>query len=217
MRIPSSAFIPLSLLLIAGIVFFTLSFGPRKGVQDQRPLGGLKDFGRLPDFSLIERSGRTVSLSDLQDRTWIANFIYTSCKESCPQQSAEIARLQVDLAGWPQVQLVSITVDPERDQPEILARYADRYGADPNRWLFLTGDKTEIYRLAQEGFRLSAAPASSAEAPDIILHSSRFVLVDGQAHIRGYYHSNDAEDLRQLRKDIETLVTNDPLVGKGAA
>ena len=79
MRIPSRAFIPLSLLLIAGIVFFTLSFGPRKGVQDQRPLGGLKDFGRLPDFSLIERSGRTVSLSDLQDRTWIANFIYTSC------------------------------------------------------------------------------------------------------------------------------------------
>ncbi|MFQ5917074.1 MAG: SCO family protein, partial [Candidatus Binatia bacterium] len=111
------------------------------------------------------------------------------------------------LAHEATLRLLSITVDPERDTLQVLSRYADRFGADPQRWLFLTGEKEEIYRLAQQGFRLSAAPVSNGEGKNdtAIIHSSRFVLLDDKAQIRGYYDSNDAQALRHLRRDLRTL------------
>jgi protein SCO1/2 len=182
---------------------------PRQGGWDQRPLEGLGTFGAVPEFSLVERSGRHVKLSDFQGKIWLANFIYTNCKDSCPLQSAEIAKLQNEMENRSGFEFVSISVDPEHDTPEVLSRYAERFKADPQRWLFLTGDKSEIYRLAQEGFRLSAVPASEKEAQetDVILHSSRFVLVDGKGQIRGYYDSTDAEAVKRLRHDIRVLLS----------
>jgi protein SCO1/2 len=123
--------------------------------RGERGLEGLQVFGTLPDFSFVERSGRTVSLADLRGKVWIANFIYTHCTDTCPLQSARLAALQDDFAGERDLRLVSITVDPARDTPKVLAEYAARYGADPDRWLFLTGEKQAIYALAQQGFYLS--------------------------------------------------------------
>lgn len=183
----------------------------RQGGWDEKPLEGLKNFGVVPDFSLIERSGKPLRLVDLRDKIWIANFIYTNCKDTCPLQSAEMARLQNDLVDKTDVKLVSISVDPERDTPQALSRYAERFKADPDRWLFLTGEKREIYRIAQEGFRLSAVPASDVgqENNDSILHSTRFVLVDSKAQIRGYYQSTDAEAMKRLSRDLKTLLGKD--------
>ena len=183
------------------------SGGINQGSSDERPLEGLKKFGRVPDFSLIERSGKRVTLFDLKEKPWVVDFIYTRCKDTCPLQSAQMARLQADLANTDDLKLVSISVDPEWDSPEVLSQYAERFKADPERWLFLTGDKKEIYRLAQEGFRLSAVPASDG-AENVFIHSSRFVLVDQQRQIRGYYDSQDPEALRRLRKDAASLLTN---------
>jgi cytochrome oxidase Cu insertion factor (SCO1/SenC/PrrC family) len=129
--------------------------------RGDRDLEGLQVFGTLPDFSLTERSGRHVTLADLQGKVWIANFIYTHCTDTCPLQSACLAKLQDDFAGEQDLRLVSITVDPERDTPKVLAEYASRFGADPNRWVFLTGEKQAIYALAQQGFFLSV------EAPEV--------------------------------------------------
>ena len=125
--------------------------------RDTRPLEGLKVFGTVPDFSLIQRDGRRVTLADLRGKVWIANFIYTHCTETCPLQSAQMARLQADLSAEANVRLVSFTVDPEQDTPDTLSEYATRFGADRERWLFLTGEKRVIYALALEGFRLSVA------------------------------------------------------------
>ena len=215
----------LLLLLLAGVVGVAVWTwqGPsiRSGVSEERPLEGLRVFGVVPDFSLIERSGRRVKLSDLRGKVWIANFIYTHCPDTCPLQSAQMARLQGDFATEGDLRLVSITVDPERDTREVLSQYANRFGADPDRWLFLTGEKGAIYRLAQEGFRLSvvdpeervegrlfeprSALAHHGETGKQFIHSSRFVLVDRQARIRGYYQSTDDEALQRLRKDVRTL------------
>ena len=123
--------------------------------EGERQLEGLQVFGTLPDFSLIERNGRRVTLADLRGKVWIGNFIYTHCTDTCPLQSARMARLQGDLRAEPDVRLVSITVDPERDTPKVLVEYAARFGADPGRWLFLTGEKQAIYALSQQGFHLS--------------------------------------------------------------
>ncbi len=125
--------------------------------RETRPLEGLQNFGTVPDFSLIQRDGRRVTLADLRGKVWIANFIYTHCTDTCPLQSSQMARLQAELKAEPNVRFVSITVDPEQDTPETLSEYATRFGADRERWLFLTGNKRAIYALAVEGFRLSVA------------------------------------------------------------
>jgi len=205
-------FLAIAIAAALGAAVWTgLRVWPRQGGWDERPLEGLKNFGAVPDFSLMERSGKPFGLVDLHDKIWIANFIYTNCKDTCPLQSAEMAGLQNDLADKADIKLVSISVDPERDTPQALSRYAERFKADPDRWLFLTGEKREIYRLAQEGFRLSAVPASNAgqENDASILHSARFVLVDGKAQIRGYYQSTDAEAMKRLRRDLKKLLRRD--------
>ncbi|MCH7812911.1 MAG: SCO family protein, partial [Planctomycetes bacterium] len=99
----------------------------------------------------------------------------------------------------PDVRLVSFSVDPERDTPRVLRRYAERYGADPERWLFLTGDEALIRAVAVEGFKLGSMD-------DLILHSAKFALVDRTGAIRGYYDSGDADVVSRLAADIRGLV-----------
>lgn len=199
------------LILYVLVVFIGVAVGNwqsgriNQGSSDERPLEGLKEFGKVPDFTLIERGGKRFGLSDLQGKAWVIDFIYTRCKDTCPLQSAQMAKLQADLGNNDDVKLVSISVDPAWDSPEVLSQYAKRFKADPERWFFLTGDKKSIYRLAQEGFRLSAVPASDG-AENVFIHSSRFMLVDPQEIIRGYYDSNDMEALNRLRRDVKTVL-----------
>ena len=210
----------------------------------------------LPDFQLLERSGRAFGLSDLRRKVWVANLFFAHCTDTCPLETAEMAKLQAEFAGEPEFRLVSISVDPERDTPQVLARYADQNGADSGRWLFLTGHKETIFRLAREGFKLSVedaptertAPREPAYEPrqgehrgrpepakrgadrsnpqgkvlrDMLgptivwahhveaegpIHSARFVLVDRQARIRGYFASGDAEALQGLRQAITRVL-----------
>ncbi len=202
--------------------------------QTQGALEKLEVYGRVPDFSLIERSGRRVTLADVLGKVWIADFFYTECTDTCPLQSAHMARLQADFAGERDLRFVSISVDPEHDTPEVLSEYAARFRADPERWLFLTGRRDAIYRLAVDGFRLGVvdqgqkaqgapgrdrawlgpAPAWAHPVPNPerkpIIHSSRFVLVDRQAQIRGYYHGTDRESLERLRKNVRIVLREKP-------
>ncbi len=182
-------------------------------------------YGEVPDFALMERSGRRVTRADLLGKVWIATFIYTQCTETCPLQSAQVARLQAEFAGEEALRLVSITVDPERDTPAVLARYAERYAADPVRWLFLTGEKRAIYHLAKEGFHLGVvdpddqakagsplrwlepAPALATHgSKGLIMHSPRLVLVDRQGRIRAYHRPDDAPSLERLRQNVRTVL-----------
>ena len=185
----------LSLGIILG-TFFWLKLAPRPGLTgwDAKPLEGLQRYGSVPQFSLVERSGKTTTLADLRGSIWIADFIYTTCQDTCPMQTAEMAQLQEQWKDRAGLKLVSFSVDPEKDTTEVLSRYANRYKADSQRWLFLTGPKEEISRLVQEGFRLSAVALSSDGKKDsVIMHSPRFVLIDKQAEIRGYYDSRDQQ------------------------
>lgn len=172
----------------------------------QPALEQLARYGPAPDFSLVERSGRAVSARDLRGQVWIADFIYTKCRDTCPLQSRSMAALQSDLKAHGYVRSVSITVDPLTDTPSLLSQYADRYGADPERWLFLTGEVREIRRIVQDGFRLSAAPVDGQTADPVVFHSARFVLVDRDGEIRGYYDSNDPQALRRLRENARSLL-----------
>jgi protein SCO1 len=177
--------------------------------SEEHPLEGLKQFGSVPQFSLIERSGRRITLSHLRGKVWMVNFIYTNCPDTCPLQSAQLRQIQDDFAGEKDLRLVSITVDPARDTPEVLSEYASRFHADPERWLFLTGEKDSIYNFATDGFRLGAAELPHEKGPEsgaTHTHSPRFVLVDREAQIRGYYVSTDPEAMKRLRRDLKVLL-----------
>jgi len=179
----------------------------KQGGWEEKPLEGLKVYGTVPEFSLLERRGHQINLSDLKGKIWVADFIYTNCRDTCPIQSAQMKLIQDEFTNEKNLRLVSITVDPDRDTPMVLRNYAKRFGASPDRWLFLTGEREQLYRLAQEGFRLSAVPVSRDEgASSIIAHSSRFVLVDSEARIRGYFHGTDKDAVVRLRRDLKALL-----------
>ena len=191
-------------LVIAAIVIANIrSFvhRPSEAPESASPLSRLTVHHQLPDFALTNQHGGAMSLTDLGGKVWVADFIFTSCATICPPMTDEMARLQDEFASEPELRFVSFSVDPARDTPEALARYADSFGADGSRWSFLTGEKASIYRLAQDGFNLAAGHQGSE-----ILHSTRFVLVDGQGKVRGYYDSRSKANLRHLRRDIKTLL-----------
>ncbi|MGH7847963.1 MAG: SCO family protein [Candidatus Binatia bacterium] len=196
-------------VLIGGALWTSQSRRVTGGGWEEKPLEGLQVFGQVPQFNLTERSGVAVTVADLKGKISVVNFIYTSCPDTCPLQSAEIRDLQEGFAQASAVRFFSITVDPQRDTPQVLRKYAARFKADSERWLFLTGNKEDIHRLAQEGFHLSAAEIPHAHRPPsgaTHAHSPRFVLVDRKAQIRGYYSSTDKEALARLRRDLERLV-----------
>lgn len=213
--------------VIAAGIWSAIQQAPPRQMGVTGPASRPPVYGTVPDFSLQERSGRPFQLSDLQGHIWIANFMFTSCPDVCPLITAKMAGLQADLQGMPSVRLVSITVDPERDTPAALVRYAERFGADPERWLFLTGEKASIYRLAREGFHLSVIDAHEASShlsrsplgPALALahhagvrdvtHATRVVLVDGRARIRGYYDANEEEALLRLRQHVLPLLRDE--------
>lgn len=156
----------------------------------------------LPDFAFTERSGRVVQRADLLGHVWIADLIFTSCAGPCPVMSAHMRTLQHDLAKIAPLRLVSFSVDPARDTPEVLRAYADRYEADRERWLFLTGPMEAVFDLAIDGFKITV---EQARQEGQIIHDTRFILVDPRGDIRGYYDSASADDLQRLRQDAAIL------------
>lgn len=160
-------------------------------------------YGKVPDFKLTERSTRQVTRQDLAGQVWVADFIFTHCAGICPTMSANMQKLQERLPK--EVRLVSFSVDPTNDTPEVLTEYAKRYNADPDRWLFLTGDPETIQKLSIGGFKLALDSSSGTEA-EPITHSSRFALVDQDGHIRGYYGTEDVGALDRLVADVKNLL-----------
>jgi protein SCO1/2 len=176
---------------------------------EERPLEGLQIFGAVPEFSFTETNGRRVTLAELKGKVWIVNFIYTNCPDTCPVQSAQMRQIQEDFQKEKDLRLVSITVDPTRDTPQVLSQYAKRFSADLARWFFLTGEKERIHNFAQNGFRLGAVELPHEKRPEsgaTHTHSPRFVLVDRDAQIRGYYVSTDAEAMTRMRRDLKVLL-----------
>jgi cytochrome oxidase Cu insertion factor (SCO1/SenC/PrrC family) len=161
----------------------------------------LDDLGAVADFHLTERSGRSVSLSDLHGKIWIASFVFTRCTGPCPQVTGTMARVQAEFGEKNDIQLVSFTVDPDRDSLADLREYADHFGADKDRWLFLTGPKEVIDPLCEKGFGLGLQREDGKE----LTHSTRLVLVDRYGHKRGYFDGRTVDDSGQPIDDLPRL------------
>ncbi len=182
---------------IAGLTWWT-RFGP--GAVPPPPV-----LSEVPDFTLTAQDGSALSREDLLGAPWVADLVFTRCVLACPVMSGKMAILDRELPDG--VRLVSITVDPEHDQPAVLGEYAEKFGAS-DRWLFLTGPRDQIAQLAGEGLRLGYdpnPPLVPLEPGDNIYHSTRFVLLDDQARVRGYYETTEGDEMDTLRRDLRAL------------
>jgi protein SCO1/2 len=155
-------------------------------------------YGNVPDFRLISQTGAPFERASLNGKIWVADFIFTHCTTSCPRMSSQMARVQSFMAEFPDVRLVSFSVDPQHDTPEALAVYARRYQAQPGRWFFLTGDQKTLDALDRRSFMLGDVDGS-------LEHSTRFVLVDRRGRIRAYYGAAQDDPSPGLIVDIRRL------------
>ena len=142
---------------------------------------------RLVDFTLTDRTGRTVTQADLAGKILVVNFVFTSCSLSCRAVNDRMAEIQGLLGDAEDVRLVSLTVDPRTDTPSVLSKFADGFHADTNRWLFLTGNKTELYGLIETSF-ISKSPELEPFIPGGFASTDRIMLVDGNGLVRGSFN-----------------------------
>ena len=167
--------------------------------------------GPVADFALLNQDARAITLADLSNHVWVADIIFTRCAGSCPVMSQSMKSLQDSLPSASRVKLVTLTTDPDFDTPPVLKKYAERFGADSNRWMFLTGTKAEIGRLAAYSLKLSAVPVKPEDQQnpaDLFVHSTIFVIVDKQTRLRGTFETQgDGVDWTNVQPRIIATVS----------
>jgi protein SCO1 len=189
-------------LVTAGLLFWL------RQVEVQRLKSReLSAYGTVPPFELVNQEAQPFGSAQLAGKIWIADFIFTTCPGPCPIISTRMSELERPLEKS-DVQLVSFTVDPEKDTPEVLRDYAEKLKAQPSRWNFLTGERATIYPLIHDGFKLAVSDGSEEQGMPV--HSTRVVLVDRRGAIRGYYDILEPDAVTKLLADTNHLLREQP-------
>jgi protein SCO1/2 len=200
-------------LLLFGAVVIVVLFVAHISPGGPGAPSELRRINIVPPFVLTERSGKTITNNDLFGRIWVADFIYTTCPGPCPLVTAGMAKIQKAVAHDPLVQLVTFTVDPQTDTPPVLAAYADHFGADKNRWWFLTGPEKTVYALIRNGFFQPVEDNNGKPPQDgqfKVTHSTQLALVDANGTVRGFYDGVGPDGRADLLKAIKILEKESP-------
>ena len=162
----------------------------------------------IPAFTLTSHENKAFGVAQMKGKVWIADFVFTHCPTVCPRLTKQMADLQDKTKPLgDRVHLVTFSVDPENDTPEVLAAYAKKYGADPARWVFLTGSLADIEGAVMSGFKIAMGKEKAKDTGLVsVFHGEKFVLVDRDAKIRGYYDADDV-GMRNLLRDTEALAS----------
>lgn len=191
-------------VLSASFFYSNFLFVPSSFADQQLPI-----YARVPNFKFTERSGKEMKLTDLKGNVWVADFIFTRCQGTCPLLTGQMAGLQEKLVPS-NIKLVSFSVDPEHDTPNVLSEYASHYYVQEDKWFFLTGPKSEMWSFVTEGFSLGVSEPTAEDlkaGAEPVIHSNRLVLVDQEGRIRGYYDGSESQDMEKLVKDALTLAS----------
>lgn len=176
--------------------------------------GGLRsDLNRqLVEFQLTERSGRTIRRADLAGQVLVVNFVFTGCSLPCLEISRQMAAVQKRFEDRPEVRLVSLSVDPRSDTPPVLAEFARRFGAHPDRWLYLTGEKAAVHDLIERSFLSRSDPGTSPaedgseSMPDDFGHTEQIAVVDRSGRVRGYFNGLKPGAAQAIAAAVENLL-----------
>ena len=178
--------------------------GTTKSAQKLKPSPKLLDepVKKVPTFSFPAHSGETVDNAFFEGKVYVTDFFFTRCAEACPKMTAQLARVQERFPNPGNFRILSHTLDPDRDSIPVLQRYADKYGAQEGFWYFVTGDKKDIYDIGKKGYYQTVID----ENESFINHSSKFVLVDEEGMIRGFYEGLDSAEVDMMMKDVKDLL-----------
>jgi protein SCO1 len=195
------SFLALVIVVIAGAYLW----------KEWNPPGDpLPVYGTVSDFSLTDQLGGEVSLADLRGKIWVANIIFTRCAGPCAEMTRQMRLIQKGLPAGKPVQLISLTTDPSHDTPAVLKRYAERFEARPENWKFLTGSRREIYRFVTQDLRLVVEendPEQLGPDEDLFVHSTKFVLIDGEGRVRSYaFDGTEAGSPARILAAIKVLL-----------
>jgi protein SCO1 len=192
--------------LVFGLCLVLFALGVT-GAGCKRQAEPLPNLGQVGQFSLLDQRASMVSADTLRGKVWVASFFFTRCPSICPRITRRMAALQVSAAAkGPALALVSFSVDPENDTPPVLLAYAQRFNADSKTWSFLTGDLDVVKRTVVDGFKLALdGKADPAAENGGIIHGSHLVLVDRTLAIRGYYRTDDDDDMTRILEDAARL------------
>lgn len=204
---PKSSFAWKATLILIPIVTAGVLFWLRQAQVHQLSNRAISSYGTLPSFELVNQDAQPFGTAQLAGKIWIADFIFTTCPGPCPIISTRMSELQRPLEKT-DIHLVSFTVDPEKDTPEVLHAYAEKLNAQPARWDFLTGARDAIYALTRDGFKLAVSDGS--EETGVPVHSTRLVLVDRRGVIRGYYDALAPDAVTKLLADANHLFREQP-------
>jgi protein SCO1/2 len=158
----------------------------------------------IPEFAFTSQEGKTIGRAEMNGKITIVDFFFTSCPSICPVMSKEMQRVNDMFRDEPQVQIMSISIDPEYDTPAVLKDYAEEHQAIPGKWHFLSGPKTETYQLARCGFVIPTIDGNGV--PDDFVHTDKFILVDELGRIRGYYSGTNREEVDLLMLETKVLL-----------
>ncbi|GAB5555856.1 MAG: SCO family protein [Schleiferiaceae bacterium] len=158
----------------------------------------------ISDFSLTDQNGKERTVADLRNHIYVADFFFTTCPTICIDMSKNMEVLQKEFADDKEFLLVSHTVMPEVDSVPVLKAYAELHEANDDQWIFLTGPKSEIYRLARRDYFAVLDNDALGEEHDFI-HTENFILVDWNGRIRGFYDGTNDESIQKLISDVKIL------------
>jgi len=163
---------------------------------------------RIGAFFFKNQYDKTISLDEVRGKIHVAEYFFTHCQSICPVMNEQMQRVHKKFKSNDDVKILSFTVDPENDDVKRMKWYADKHGASGNNWHFLTGDKTDLYRLARTSyFTLKPAEARNlGDAGSDFIHTNNFVLVDRELRIRGYYDGTNPKEVDQMMEDMELLL-----------
>lgn len=188
-------------------------YGPKEVVAVERDGKTVIDtlYHRIPSFSFTDQYGCTFTDKEVEGKIIVADFFFTRCGTICPKMGVQMQQLQLKLddPAFADVVFLSHTVDPEHDTPEVLREHARKLQADSSRWVFLTGEKADLYLQGSEGYRLAAR--EEVMEPGGFLHSESFVLVDKDRHIRGYYDGTTMKGMNDCAADIKMLLKEEKI------
>jgi protein SCO1 len=187
-RLPRTLWIGIILFLALLCVAYELSLSELNNTH-RRPLPVID---HVADFTLTNQDGQVTTLADLTNHVWVADIIFTRCAGPCPIMTAQMKSLQDALPPASRAKLVTLTTDPDFDTPPVMNKYGERFGANFNRWEFMTGTKSEIAALAGGSLKLSAVPVKPEDQKnpaDLFIHTTIFVVVDKHARLRGIFET----------------------------
>jgi protein SCO1/2 len=159
----------------------------------------------IPNFNLLDQDSSMITQAKLEGNITVVSFFFTSCPTICPTMNSEMLRVQETFEGNKNIQLISFSVDPEHDIPSVLREYGERLGVNHNTWSMVTGPREDIYMLARCGFILPVEHGGND--PFEFIHSEKFILVDREKRIRGYYDGTSRKDIDRLIIEAQVLMT----------